>query len=96
MGKWILTPHQKRAVSFFQTHGKRMILSHGHNKGKKVTSLACSQHCRSNINSRVLIVVPKSELVSWAWHLEQLKISLPMKNNKNKKITFEVLDWQSK
>lgn len=53
VGRWILTPHQKRAIDFFLRKGRRMILGDGWNMGKTVTSLACMHYSKSR---KVLIL----------------------------------------
>jgi hypothetical protein len=68
-GRWVLAPHQNRAVEYFLRRGRRMILGDGWNMGKTVTSLACmhSSKCK-----KVLVLVPKILIEHWLWHVQQI------------------------
>lgn len=73
IGRWILTPHQRRTVEYFLRRGKRMIIGDDWNMGKTVTALACMHYGKCK---KVLIIVPKIILYHWIWHINQLKLSL--------------------
>lgn len=73
IGRWILTPHQRRTVEYFLKRGKRMIIGDDWNMGKTVSALACIQYGRCK---KVLVIVPKILIYHWIWHINQLKVSL--------------------
>lgn len=73
IGRWILTPHQRRTIEYFIKAGRRIIIGDDWNMGKTVTSLGCMYYGKCK---KILVVVPKILLYHWLWHINQLKTSL--------------------